>query len=421
MANNKISLSIAGLNILVTTPEDEEYVTQVAQEIDADINTILESASSASVTNAILLCTIDYLDSYKKANRTSNNMRSQIKDYMAEAANAKREFDAERKRTEELTSEIQALRNHMTRIATEGDTSGVFHKLREDYNSVTNELAKQRKRGAELTSQNKILTEKAEAMNTYIAGQDREIARMTAVVEELNTRLVDKTEHISELSNRLEGYESRVTELLTETERLRSELDILAVMIDEDHEQQQIANAARTAITNLDDNAAAGSKPADLKKDFEPDDTDSPAAFTDPDLDDAITLLDDKNNSPSGRSIKDYDIDINDIPTPELPDPEPASSDAFSDFTIEKDENILGFDSLRRQIEVSEKEKAPEEQPQKPAEQPDDPAKKLNSYLTDMIESEEKKMPFITNIEIPKKPDRGDDDAMPNLSWTLDI
>jgi Predicted membrane protein len=455
MANNKISLNIAGLNILISTPEDEEYVAQIAKEIDDSVNAILEKSSSASVTNAILLCTIDYLDSYKKANRTSNNMRNQIKDYMAEAANAKREFDEEKKHSEELEAEIQTLRNHLTRIATEGDASGVFAKMREDLNVANNELARQRKRNADLTAQNRTLTEKNEAMNSYIAGQDREIARLSAVAEELNTRLIDKTDLISELSDKLTGYESRVSELLGETDHLRAELDKLAELIDESHARQEKAAAdlemlmdcpVAESIAAPDEQEivpapdisafapvsepesqpgpeAEKPKPS-IKIEFEPED--NPSAILQTDFDDvnpttdletdiaaAISLVDDKKDTFAGRSMKNYDIDISDLPSSKRTPKHSAgkSGDGFGDFAIEEAENIVGFESLRRQIDDARVGSAAQEEKDVELKQP----------VEEKQPAPEK--PKVTVEEAKPKNNllREDDDAMPNLSWTLDV
>jgi len=231
MSPNKISLSIAGLSILVTTPEDEEYVNQIAEELERNILAVLEKSVGASITNAVLLCAIEYLDGYKKSTRTANNMRSQIKDYLAEAANAKLEYDEERKRNNELNTELQALRNHLTRLATEGDSSGLIKQLRDDYNSANSELVKMRKRNAELITQNKTLSDKADAMNTYIAGQDREIARLSSASEDLNANLVQKTTLISNLSDKISGYEGQMSSLVEETERLKTELNVLEQLI----------------------------------------------------------------------------------------------------------------------------------------------------------------------------------------------
>lgn len=204
MAQNKILLSIADLNILVSTAEEESYVKTLAQDLDADIRGILESNSGASVTNAALLCAIDYLDSFRKASRSSNNLRTQIKEYLADAAAAKLQYDEEKKKNDELSVEIGALRTHLTRIAAEADQNGIVERLKADLAGAVNEINLQKKHIADLLAQNNALNEKSNAMSEYISGQDQEIGR---------------------LSDLCDGYTARIAELEQFCESLMADLD----------------------------------------------------------------------------------------------------------------------------------------------------------------------------------------------------
>ena len=90
---NKISLNIAGFNLIINTQEDEAQVRKLNDILNEDLKQILTQNPSASITNAALLCALDYLDRYDKATHSANNMRDQIKDYMADASNAKLQYD----------------------------------------------------------------------------------------------------------------------------------------------------------------------------------------------------------------------------------------------------------------------------------------------------------------------------------------
>ena len=48
MPNNKLLLNIAGLSILINTSEDEAYTRGLAQELDSDITSVLQSNFGAS-------------------------------------------------------------------------------------------------------------------------------------------------------------------------------------------------------------------------------------------------------------------------------------------------------------------------------------------------------------------------------------
>ncbi len=397
MAENKVLLSIAGLNLLVTTPEEEEYVQQIAQEIDENVTAILDKSTGASVTSAVLLCAIDYLDSAKKASKSATNMRTQIKEYMAEAANAKMLFDNETKKTAELAAEIQALRNHLTRIATEGDTSGILNKLKEEYNASSEEIVRLRNANSNLTTQNKSLSEKSEAMNSYISGQDREIARLTAVTDELSSRLNSKTNIMAEMSEKLSASDIQITELTKENIRLANELSLLEQMIGEEPNDAPAAAVAEPAPVLEPEPAALFAEPeaaappvffspAHEEENFnrypvadtivtdapvEPESVEIPAPVEEPAPEPApepthsyLPPLEPKKYELPPRNRPIIDIDLSDLPDraePKKAEPEAPvkeGDDAFKEYQIAEDDTVLGFRSVMNDKEYAEQEAA---------------------------------------------------------------
>ena len=59
---------------------------------------------------------MDYLDEYKKSTGSAENMRSQIQDYIADAARAKLAEDKARIENETLRRENDALREQLARL-----------------------------------------------------------------------------------------------------------------------------------------------------------------------------------------------------------------------------------------------------------------------------------------------------------------
>lgn len=107
---NKVRLTIAGSPYVITTTDSEEYVTNLAQKLDADIAGVMEENPNLSVTRAAVFCALDYLDEYTKSMGSADNMRSQIKDYLADAAKAKLAADEARREVERLKREVQTLK-----------------------------------------------------------------------------------------------------------------------------------------------------------------------------------------------------------------------------------------------------------------------------------------------------------------------
>ena len=64
----------------------------------------------------MLFRSMDYLDEYKKSTGSAENMRSQIQDYIADAARAKLAEDKVRTENETLRRENDALREQLARL-----------------------------------------------------------------------------------------------------------------------------------------------------------------------------------------------------------------------------------------------------------------------------------------------------------------
>lgn len=107
---NKVRLTIAGSPYVISTTDSEEYVTELARRLDSDIAGVMEENPNLSVTRAAVFCALDYLDEYTKSTGSADNMRSQIKDYLADAAKAKLAADEARREVERLKREVQALK-----------------------------------------------------------------------------------------------------------------------------------------------------------------------------------------------------------------------------------------------------------------------------------------------------------------------
>ena len=76
--SKKVKIDIAGTSYTVMTTEEENYVTELASEISEDINSLMMKNPALSMNDALVLCSIAYLDQYKKENANSDHIRSQL-------------------------------------------------------------------------------------------------------------------------------------------------------------------------------------------------------------------------------------------------------------------------------------------------------------------------------------------------------
>ena len=95
---NKVRLTICGSSYVISTNESEDYMQNLAERLNLDMNELMSSSNSAAIMTAL-----NYRDELEKASGSADNMRRQIKDYLEDAASAKMA-------AEELRRENAALR-----------------------------------------------------------------------------------------------------------------------------------------------------------------------------------------------------------------------------------------------------------------------------------------------------------------------
>ena len=113
---NKVRVTIAGAPYAIATTDTESYITSLAKKLDEDITKLLDDNGNLSLSKAAVFCAMDYLDEYRKSAGSAENMRSQIQDYIADAARAKLAEDKVRAENEVLQRENAALREQLAKL-----------------------------------------------------------------------------------------------------------------------------------------------------------------------------------------------------------------------------------------------------------------------------------------------------------------
>ena len=128
---NKVRVTIAGAPYAIATTDSEKYIASLAKKLDEDIAKLLDGNENLSVTKAAVFCAMDYLDEYKKSTGSAENMRSQIQDYIADAARAKLAEDKVKAENETLRRENDALREQLARLKAKQDREKAAHTEQE--------------------------------------------------------------------------------------------------------------------------------------------------------------------------------------------------------------------------------------------------------------------------------------------------
>jgi cell division protein ZapA len=107
---NKVRLTISGADYNLTTDDDVKYVEALGAELDARITKLVRENPRISVTQAAVLAALGFADEAKKAEMSAENLRSQIKEYLEDAARAKTNAEVARREAERLGKELAAIR-----------------------------------------------------------------------------------------------------------------------------------------------------------------------------------------------------------------------------------------------------------------------------------------------------------------------
>lgn len=99
---NKAYFRIQGKEYAVRTEDDPAYVTSLGARLDGDVSAIMADNSRASLTDALVLCALKYLDDRQKNNASADNLRRQVTEYLEEANRARIALEEARKEIDRL-------------------------------------------------------------------------------------------------------------------------------------------------------------------------------------------------------------------------------------------------------------------------------------------------------------------------------
>ncbi len=106
----KIRLMIAGTEYVLSTDDDLDYVAKLGEDLDKRIGALMENNTKISVTQAAVLCALEYADEASKGASSAENLRAQIQEYLEDAARARTDAEISKREAERLAKELSALR-----------------------------------------------------------------------------------------------------------------------------------------------------------------------------------------------------------------------------------------------------------------------------------------------------------------------
>ncbi len=94
-------LRIAGDEYRIVSDESAEYMQGLAHELDVKIGSVLKG-NKISTTQAAILVALQYADDAAKNSGSADSLRSQLKAYLEDAAQAKSERDFYKRELERI-------------------------------------------------------------------------------------------------------------------------------------------------------------------------------------------------------------------------------------------------------------------------------------------------------------------------------
>lgn len=107
---NRIKVKIYNREYSLQTEETAEYTTELAKKLDAQIVELMTGKQAVSLVDASVLVALSALDECTKSKDTIDNIRTQIKDYVDDAGEARLKCDELAKENRALKAQIEALK-----------------------------------------------------------------------------------------------------------------------------------------------------------------------------------------------------------------------------------------------------------------------------------------------------------------------
>ena len=108
-------LIIAGEEYRIISDESTEYMQELARDIDLKMASILKG-NRVSTTQAAILVALQFADEATKNSGSADNLRSQLKAYLEDAAQAKSERDFYKRELDRLKAVNTAEENNAGRL-----------------------------------------------------------------------------------------------------------------------------------------------------------------------------------------------------------------------------------------------------------------------------------------------------------------
>ena len=107
---NKIRITVGGIDYIISSTEDENYVRKIGDELNAKLDSLARNNPYLSTAMVAILAALEYCDGAKKAVADAEEAKAGLKGVSEELACARLEIDGARREIERLNRENRQLR-----------------------------------------------------------------------------------------------------------------------------------------------------------------------------------------------------------------------------------------------------------------------------------------------------------------------
>lgn len=110
----QFKLTVGGIDYFLNTDEDEAYMRSLEDELNQRLHRLSKQNPYLSTTMVAVLAALEYCDESHKSYADAQNLRTQMKRYVEDAACAQLEVEEARREIERLGRENLNLRNRLS-------------------------------------------------------------------------------------------------------------------------------------------------------------------------------------------------------------------------------------------------------------------------------------------------------------------
>jgi cell division protein ZapA len=97
MARNRVKLTIGGSDFVLSSDESTEYMEALGRSVDGEMKKLMEENPRMSMNMAAVLTAINNADRARKAEASSDHLRTQVTEYLEENKALRAEMEALRR------------------------------------------------------------------------------------------------------------------------------------------------------------------------------------------------------------------------------------------------------------------------------------------------------------------------------------